>query len=312
MLSVIITSFKEPKTIGKCIESIADRKYSGIPKSFEILQVSPDKETLYEGKKVAKRLGLDQNEYRQVIDPCNGKPYALKMALNKAKGDILILTDGDTYFDKNAVKELLKPFENRKVGGVSGRPVARDRRDKQMGYYGNLLADSAHHRRSNTLQPVKDRDYYISDKGFFPMSGYIMAIRKTRFNIPKDVLSDDAYISYVLRNKGYEIAYSPNARCFVKYPTSLRDYFKQKVRSIGGFIQLEQYGVFKRDKQSRSFAIELQYFLFVLKYPQNIKEFFWSLLFFPIRLWTWIRIFWERRVLKKDFKRTWVRIESTK
>ncbi|KUK77566.1 MAG: bi-functional transferase/deacetylase [candidate division WS6 bacterium 34_10] len=312
MLSVIITSFKEPKTIGKCIESIVDAKYSGISKPFEVLQVSPDKETLRAGKITAKKLGLSGSEYRQIEDPCKGKPFALKMALEKAKGDIIILTDGDTYFDKNAVKELLKPFKNKKIGGVSGRPVASDSKDSQMGYYGNLLADSAHHRRSTVMKPVQNGNYYISDKEFFPMSGYIMAIRNMKFNIPKDVLSDDAYISYVLRNRGYEIGYAPKARCFVKYPKSLKDYFKQKVRSIGGFIQLEQYGIFKRDKQSRSFLIELKYFLYVLKYPNNIKQMFWSILFFPIRLWTWIRIFWERRVVKKDFKKTWVRVESTK
>jgi cellulose synthase/poly-beta-1,6-N-acetylglucosamine synthase-like glycosyltransferase len=312
MLSVIITSFKEPKTIGKCIESIADNQYSGIPKPFEILQVSPDKETLKAGETTAKKLGLSNTEYKQVVDPCKGKPFALKMALEEVRGDIVILTDGDTYFDRNAVKELLKPFKNEKVGGVSGRPVASDSKDTQMGYYGNLLSDSAHHRRSTVMESTQDTNYFISNKEFFPMSGYIMAIRNIKFDIPKDVLSDDAYISYILRNKGYEIGYAPRARCFVKYPKSLKDYFKQKVRSIGGFIQLEQYGIFKRDKQSRSFSIELKYFLFVLKYPNNLKQMFWSLLFFPIRFWTWVRIFWERRIVKKDFKKTWVRVESTK
>jgi len=312
MLSVIITSFKEPKSIGKCIKCIADRKYSGIPNSFEILQVSPDKETLSEGKKAAYRLNLTKLEYKQIIDPCKGKPFALKMALEKAEGDILILTDGDTYFDKNAVKELLKPFSNEKIGGVSGRPIAIDKKDNQMGYYGNLLSDSAHHHRSKTMNLTKDNSYYISNEEFFPMSGYIMAIRNIKFDIPQDVLSDDAYISYVFRNKGYEIGYAPKARCFVKYPKSLKDYFKQKVRSIGGFIQLEQYDIFKRDKQSRSFGIELNYLFFVFRYAQNFRQFIWSTLFVPIRLWTWIRIFWERRVLKKDFKKTWVRVESTK
>lgn len=312
MLSVIITSFKEPRTIGKCIASIANREYSGIPTPFEILQVSPDEETLNAGKKEAQKLNLTDSEYRQIIDPKKGKPYALKMALNKAKGEIMILTDGDTFFDKNAVKELLKPFEIRKVGGVSGRPVSGDKRDNQMGYYGNLLADSGHHRRSRTMQKVENKNYYISNETFFPMSGYIMAIRKTSFDIPEDVLSDDAYISYMLRNKGYEIAYTPKAKCFVKFPTSLKDYFKQKVRSIGGFIQLEQYDIFRRDRQSRSFLIELNYIFFVFKYAKSLKELIWSILLFPIRLWTWIRIFWERRILKKDFNKTWVRIESTK
>ncbi|MFA6754841.1 MAG: glycosyltransferase [Candidatus Dojkabacteria bacterium] len=312
MLSIIITSFKEPKSIGKCIKSIATKEYSGIETPFEILQVSPDKETLQAGKKASNELNLSKEQYRQIVDPKKGKPYALKMALDNAKGDILILTDGDTYFDKNGVKELLKPFNSPKIGGVSGRPVSRDSRNNKMGYYGHLLSDSAHHRRSNVMNKVPNSNYYMSDETFFPMSGYIMAMRNIKLDIPQNVLSDDAYISYSLRNMDYEIGYAPRARCFVKYPTSLKDYFKQKLRSIGGFIQLEQFGIFKKDKQSRSFLIELRYFFFVFKYAKSMKEFLWSILFFPIRLWTWIRIFWERRVLKKNFEKTWVRVESTK
>ena len=313
MISVIITSFKEPKTIGKCIKCIADRKYSGIPKDFEIIQVSPDKETLQEGQKMAENLKLNSKEYRQIIDPKKGKPYALKMALKNVKGDIVILTDGDTYFDKNSVKELLRPLKDRNVGGVSGRPVSKDERNNQMGYYGHLLADSAHHRRSTVLNKVKGKNYYVSNDKFFPMSGYIMVIRNVKFNIPEDVLSDDAYISYMLRNKDYEIAYTPNARCFVKFPTTLKEYYKQKVRSMGGYIQLEKYDIFQKDKQSRSFFIELNYIFYVFKYSENFKEFIWSLLLFPIRLWTWVRIFWERGILKKGMpKGGWERIESTK
>jgi cellulose synthase/poly-beta-1,6-N-acetylglucosamine synthase-like glycosyltransferase len=313
MISVIITSFKEPKTIGKCIKCIADRKYSGIPKDFEIIQVSPDRETLEAGRKMANRLNLSPKEYRQIVDPKKGKPYALKMALNAVKGDIVILTDGDTYFGKNAVKELLRPFEDMDIGGVSGRPVSRDERDNQMGYYGHLLADSGHHRRSTVLEKVESKKYYISNDNFFPMSGYIMAIRNIKFDIPEDVLSDDAYISYMLRNSGYEIAYTPKARCYVKFPTTLKDYYKQKVRSIGGYVQLERYGIFQKDKQSRSFLIELNYFFYVFKYSETFREFIWSFLLFPIRLWTWIRIFWERTILKKGMpKGGWERIESTK
>jgi cellulose synthase/poly-beta-1,6-N-acetylglucosamine synthase-like glycosyltransferase len=313
MISVIITSFKEPKTIGKCIKCIADRKYSGIPKDFEIIQVSPDKETLQEGQKMGEKLKLNSKEYKQIIDPKKGKPYALKMALKNVRGDIVILTDGDTFFEKNAVKELLKPLKELDVGGVGGRPISKDDKNNQMGYYGHLLADSAHHRRSTVLKKVKSKNYYVSEHGFFPMSGYILAIRNVKFDIPEDVLSDDAYISYMLRNKGYQIAYAPNAKCFVKFPTTLKDYYKQKVRSMGGYIQLGKYEIFQKDKQSRSFLIELNYILYVLQYGKNFEEFIWSLLLFPIRLWTWVRIFWERGILKKGMpKDGWERIESTK
>lgn len=313
MISVIITSFKEPKTIGKCIRCIADRKYSGLTSPFEIIQVSPDELTLKAGKKEANILGLSKHEYRHVIDPHKGKPTALKMALEKAKGDIIILTDGDTFFERNAVTELIKPFENKKVGGVSGRPISQDNKNNVFGYWGHLLSDAGDHRRSHTMKKIVDKSYYISENTLFPMSGYIMAIRNLEFDIPKNVLSDDAYISYTLRNMDLDIAYAPKAVCYVKYPTNLKDYYKQKVRSLGGFKQLEKFGVFKKDKQSRSFFIELQYAFYVFKYAKNFNEFVWSIYLFPIRLITWIKILWERVILKKDMgEKGWERIESTK
>lgn len=279
---------------------------------FEILQLSPDNETLEAGLKAAKNLGLSESEYIQIQDPKKGKPFALKMALKKAKGDMLIFTDGDTYFEKDSIKYLLEPFVNREVGGVSGRPVSSDSRNTMMGYWGHLLSDAAHHRRIRTISNRQD-NYYISDKTFFPMSGYIMATRNYDFDIPQNILSDDAYISYFIRNLGKEIAYAPLAKSYVKYPTNLNDYYKQKVRSLGGFIQLERLGIFKKDKQSRSFWIEIGYAFFVFSYAKGLKEFVWSLLLFPIRLMTWIRIFWERVILKKDMPESgWERIESTK
>lgn len=313
MITVIITSFKEPKSIGRCIACIANRKYSGITSPFEILQVSPDSQTLKAGKKEAYKLRLSKKQFIQIIDPKKGKPYALKMALKKAKGDIIILTDGDTYFERDSVKELIKPFENDKVGGVSGRPISQDEIDNKYGYWGHLLSDSAHHRRSSLMKKVEDRDYYISDKNFFPMSGYIMAIRNLNLNIPSNVLSEDAYISYCIRNMNKEISYAPKAICYVKYPTNFKDYLKQKVRSLGGFTQLKRMDIFKKDKQSRSFFIELRYTFFVLRYAKNIQQLYWSLLLFPTRLITWIVIFWERGILKRGMpKGGWDRIDSTK
>jgi glycosyltransferase involved in cell wall biosynthesis len=199
MISVIITSFKEPNTIGRCISSIAKRKYSGIELPFEIIQVSPDTLTLKQGKKEAQKLKLSKKQYIQIQDPKKGKPYALKIAIKKAKGDIIIFTDGDTYFDSNAVKELVKPFKIESVGGVSGRPVSSDERDDEYGYWGHLLSDSAHDKRSRTMESVKNEDFFLSKRGFFPMSGYIMAMKKIDLKIPRNVLSDDAYISYSIR-----------------------------------------------------------------------------------------------------------------
>jgi len=302
MITVIITSWKEPNTIGKAIQSVGDTSYSGIPADFEIIQVSPDDATLIAGNNAAKQLKLGE-KFIQIRDPQKGKPYAYKMAIDIAKGDIIITTDGDVYFGKNAVAHIVKEFDDNNIGGVSGRPISAQDKSNFWSYIGNLLADSAHHKRKNT----------VAKKEFFPMSGYIMAFKKIKLAIPQDVLSDDAYISYIIAKGSKLIGYAPEALAYIKYPNNYKDYMKQKVRSHGGYQQLKKYPEIQGMKTTRTLLDELKYFWFPIAYANNFREFIWSLLLYPLRLIQWIRIFYERVVLKKGMSPTgWARIESTK
>lgn len=342
LISVLITAWKEERTIANCIRCIADTTYSGIPENFEILLACPDEETHAAGLGVIKELGIE-NKFRFIKDPGEGKPAALNMLMKEAKGEIWIFTDGDVHFERGAVRKLITHFEetNEPDVGISvnqqsnsannnnlvldadksfqnklvtGRPVSEDSSDSMMGYFGHLLSDAANHKRmvDLTSNPQGKSLSIVKKRNFFPVSGYIYAMNKTEFRFPNDCLVDDAYISYEAYNNGWKIEYEPEAIAFVKYPTNLGDYFKQKKRSTGGYIQLWEYGVVKPETKSRSFWRELEYFWFPIVYAKNIKQFFWSLMLYPIRLWLWIQILWERKIQKKDFVKTWVRVESTK
>ena len=311
MVSIIITSLKEPKTIGKCIKCVANPSYSGLKQNFEVIQVSPDKETLEAGKKAAKNLKL--KNFIQIKDPQKGKPYALNLAFKKARGDILVLTDGDTYMEENAINYLLKPFKDNKIGGVGGRPKAINDRNTFMGYVGHLLVDAGDYRRRKIMRKTEE-GFYVSDKNFFPMSGYIMATRKEFTNVPPNTLADDAYISYNIRNQGLEIAYEPRAIAYIKTPTTIKDYFKQKVRSLGGYIQLKKMGVMQRDRQSRGFLTEVKHTTYALfYYPKNLREFIWSVALHFLRLYLWLLIFIRHILQQEDMPENgWERAESTK
>lgn len=316
MISIIITAYKEAQTIKKAIESIIIPAYSGISPDYELIQVSPDDETLNAGRECIEEHSnyIKHTQYIQIKDPLKGKPYALNLALKRARGDILILTDGDVFFDKNAVKEMLDAFVDKSIGGVTGRPIAQNDKSTMMGYYANMLADAAHHKRtlSMTTDSSGKSSLFIPRNKFFPLSGYIMAIRNIHIQLPLDCLADDAYISYILKNMNLKLVYNPRSKVFVRYPLNLKDYFIQKKRSLGGYIQLWKYDIVTKETKSRSFWHELQYFWFPIKYAQNLNQFFWSLYFYPVRLFTWAWIWWERKILNKDFSKTWQRVESTK
>jgi cellulose synthase/poly-beta-1,6-N-acetylglucosamine synthase-like glycosyltransferase len=312
-VSLIVTAWKEDKTIAQCIDSITGVN-SGINNNFELILACPDDATYNAALEEVKKLKIE-DKFVFVKDPGKGKPAALNMILQKATGDILIFTDGDVYFKEGSVAKLVSHFENdNSLKAVTGRPVSNDERNNMMGYFGHLLSDAAHHKRTIDLteNPQGKGRTFVKKRNFFTVSGYIYAISKFHIEFPSDCLVDDGFLSYVLHNDGGKIEYEPEAIAYVKYPKNLADYFKQKKRSTGGFLQLWEYGVVRPETKTRSFWRELEYFWFPIAYAKNLRELFWSFLLYPIRLWLWVMIYFERKVLKKDFVKTWTRIESTK
>jgi cellulose synthase/poly-beta-1,6-N-acetylglucosamine synthase-like glycosyltransferase len=294
---------KEEKSIRKCLETFLN----GYKGDFEILVSIPDEPTYVALLDKAVELGIEKKIFRSEISKSGkalGKPFELNELMNIATGDIWFFGDGDTYFGKNTINILLEKFqENPGLEAITGRPISMDKKDNFFGYIGHLLADGAHFKRDQEL---------TQRKGFFPLSGYLFAMKKSDIRLPKDCLSDDAFISYKLLQAGKQIGYQPEAKVYIKYATNFADFFKQKKRSAGGFVQLKKYGVMDNQPQTRSFVKEVEMALFPLKYAKNLQQFMWSLELFPVRIWLWMMIFWEQKVVKKSFDEVWKRVESTK
>lgn len=290
MISIVITAYKEPKTIGKAIDQVLKNK---INEKFELLICAPDKETL----DVAKSYSKKNKNIKLIKDEGKGKPAALNVIFNKAKGNILVLTDGDVYVHENAIQPLLDKLKDPLVGAVSGHPLPLNSRTTKFGYWSHLLTEMVHIWRKKAR--------------FISCSGYLYAIRKNLFEkMPENTLSDDAYNSHIVKNKGYKIAYSEKSIVHIRYPTNFSDWIKQKKRSAGGYNQIKY--IFKEKNIDRSLTKESIGIFSVLKYPRSIQELFWTLELIFARIYLWILIFWDINFRKKDFKKVWVRIESTK
>jgi len=176
-----------------------------------------------------KKMKKKYKQVKTIKDLGDGKSAALNLAVSKAKGDILILTDGDVYVGKDSIGKLVQSLKYQKVGAVTGRPVSLNPRGNKFGYWAYLLTEIAHERRK-----------LASKKGMrFFCSGYLFAIRKKLFpKLQINLLSEDGYISHRVYEKGYRIDYSEDSRVLVRYPTNFEDWIKQKRRSAGGYRQL--------------------------------------------------------------------------
>lgn len=291
--SIIITSYKEYSTIGKAIKQIV-LPNKDILNNLEILVVTPDRKTKARATEVIKTLPNDTN-IKVIKDKGLGKPMALNTAVKDATGNTLILTDGDVYLSDNALKILIDKTEKSRCDVISGHPISDDSRENMFGFYSHLFCEAANQKRLTNR--------------YMPASGYLYSIKNWRniFPIPKDIRAEDAYISSLVLNKNKTIDYEPSAIVHVKFPKNRKDWIKQKIRSLGGNVQLAQYGI----NNTRSIKEDIAMILFPFKFAKTIKEYIYLLYLYPLRLYLWFKIYKLNKSNKLGTGR-WERIESSK
>lgn len=293
MLTVLITAFREEGTVGRAIEAFLPQ----LPPEGEILVVCPDPATTAVVNEYAARYP----QVRHVADPQRGKPAALNFGLRAARGEVVVLSDGDVVVAADALSALLAPFDDPQTGAVSGHPVSTNRRDTLLGYWSHLLTDGIHQMRL-----ARDRE-----GRFLLCSGYLFAFRRELVErVPEDALAEDGVISHLVAQQGYRVRYAPDALVYVGYPTTYRDWLRQKVRSAGGYAQR---WIRESPVRMRSPWLELWYGSWLaLKYPQTPREFLWTLLLFAARLHLWLLVLVKVRLLRRPLKALWQRVETTK
>lgn len=293
MLSVLLTSYREPDTVGRAIAALLPQ----LPIDGELLAIAPDEPTTA----VIREWMARDGRVRHLQDAQQGKPAALNVGLEAAQHEIVVLTDGDVEVQPEALAALVAPFEDPQVGAVSGRVVSVSPRDTMLGYWSHLLVDAAHETRQRRA----------ARGAFLLCTGYLFAYRRALMpHIPPDALAEDAVISHRIAEQGYSIAYAPRAVVHVKYPSTYRDWLLQKVRSAGGYAQ--PY-ITQSPVKMRSAWLEIRDGTwFALTYGRTLREQLWTLLLFAARLHLWLLVYWRVRVRRLPLTTLWQRVGSTK
>lgn len=292
MIDIIITSFKEPHTIGRAIESFLAQD---LDEKYNIWVVAPDEPTLDVARKYKK--------VKIFRDSGKGKSFSIHEILPKLKGRIIVSSDGDVFIKPNCLKYLIEPFKDKKVGCVSGRPVSTDSKENIYGYWSHLLCDAGAH---------KARLRRFKKNKFLECSGYFWAFRNNVIKrFPLDI-PEDTVISYLFREKGYTISYAPEAVVYVSFPKNLHDFIEQKKRTAKGHEAPRKYIDMKKIPRTKTFKNEVLEGYTALLYPGSLREVFYTLLLFPVRLYIWSLVFYHTRIKKDEYQDAWKRVETTK
>ncbi len=223
LVSVVIPAFNEQGCISLSLKTAAKLDYP----AYEVIVVDDGSNDL--------TLPVIENAAVSIIKLRNnrGKPAALNAGLTEAKGDIVVLSDADSYLDSKSLRYLVKPFANPAIGAVAGtvlvdKPNALLRRWQMLEYlFGQAIVKLAQHGNSLSVSlcpgPICAfrRDLLIAMGGF-----------------NNRTLTEDFDATLEMIKMGYRVAYEPRAVAYTDAPASWRALKMQRLRWYRGHLQV--------------------------------------------------------------------------
>lgn len=239
-VTVIIPCFNEEKWIQRTIQSCINQNYP--PDKLEVIVVD-DRSTdgsVEQIKDIIERLKRAEDErfhiserISYIVQPQNaGKREALAAGVKVAKHEYVVFVDSDSFLDPFAVRNLVQPFQDPKMGGVTGRT------DVANTY-------------TNSLTKIQSVRYYIAFRimkaaeSYFDcvtcLSGPLSCYKKElveeyldqwlnqKFLGQKATFGDDrALTNLMLRN--HRTYYQDTAVCSTIVPNDNKVFLKQQMR----------------------------------------------------------------------------------
>jgi cellulose synthase/poly-beta-1,6-N-acetylglucosamine synthase-like glycosyltransferase len=225
-VSVIISVHNEEMVISDKIRSIY---YTLYPlNKFEVL-VGSDNST--DGTNLICKVYSENYEHFHFFPftERQGKPDVVNLLVEKAHGDILILTDAKVFFEINTIPELIKHFKNPDIHIVGGNIL-----NQKTNPEGISIQEKAFMNREIRIKYMEGL-IWGKTMGIY---GAIYAIRKTSFTkVPPGYAVDDFFITMdVLRKKGKAIL-NLSATSLENVPDDISTEFRRKVRISSGNFQ---------------------------------------------------------------------------
>lgn len=157
-----------------------------------------------------------------------GKTAALNRAVVSATSEIVVFSDANNLFEKNALRELVKHFVDPRVGGVCGLKQIYHSAERE-----SSQGDSLYWKYESAIKESESRLGSIANA-----DGEIFAIRRSLYQpVDSTVVNDDAEITFALIKQGYRVLYERNAVSHEQASIRIEDDFHVKVRMVSGGFQ---------------------------------------------------------------------------
>jgi len=238
-VSIIIPCFNEEEWIDRTIKSCINQDYP-VDKLEVIVvddcsndnSVKKIKETIESLYKEGERFKTKSRVKYVVQSENKGKREALASGTELAKNELVVFVDSDSFLEPNAVKNLVQPFQDKRMGGVTGRTDVENK-------YTNSLTKMQSVRYYIAFRILKAAEAYFDSVTC--LSGPISCYRKELILKNKDAwlnqkflgqpatFGDDRSMTNFIM-KTHRTGYQDTAVCYTIVPSAYKQFLKQQMR----------------------------------------------------------------------------------
>ncbi|MFG2949057.1 bifunctional polysaccharide deacetylase/glycosyltransferase family 2 protein [Streptomyces adustus] len=225
-VSVIVPAYNEKECIANTLKSLAQSTH---PIEIIVVDDGSTDGTSEIARAAAESLGM--TNVRVVRQENAGKPAALNNGVRSASHDIVVMMDGDTVFEPDAVHQLVQPFADPEVGAVAGNAKVGNR---------NTVIGAWQH-IEYVMGFNLDRRMYDLLRCMPTIPGAIGAFRRDAVlevgGMSEDTLAEDTDITIAMHRAGWRVVYQEHAKAWTEAPGSLKQLWSQRYRWSYGTMQ---------------------------------------------------------------------------
>jgi cellulose synthase/poly-beta-1,6-N-acetylglucosamine synthase-like glycosyltransferase len=225
-VSVLIAAYNEEKLIGEKIDSVLRSNYPS--DKLEVL-VGSDASTDKTNTILNQLAESIPSLHITLFPERKGKPGIINELAQKARGEILVITDANVMLEGNTLPELVRPFRDEHIGLVDSMlintGIKSDGISRQEKFY------------TGREVSIKQYESRLWGAMMGPFGG-CYAVRRSLYRmVPGHFLVDDFFINMSVLEQGALCISNPGSRVYEDVSNNPREEFRRKKRISAGNFQ---------------------------------------------------------------------------
>jgi len=162
-------------------------------------------------------------------DGRSGKQAAIERVLPSVTAPIVVFTDANTYLNPMAIRNIVRHYKDPEVAAVAGeKRIMKKAADAAAG-----AGEGLYWRYESTLKRWDSEFNTVVGA-----AGELFSVRRKLIpDVPAGTLVEDFYTTMKLCERGYRVAYAPDAYATETSSANVAEEMKRKVRIAAGGLQ---------------------------------------------------------------------------